>query len=211
MKATAEQILRLTNAGKDKKGNEKKGKAVTLHVLREDWTMATPPREGRLYKVRNVKHSGTLFVVTALHVTKTPDGWDVIVRKGDHRDVPKLLRATPAATMPARKRKGTGWDARKPDEMPPEPTGNIDGDYTSQPSLAMIDEPEAVSDETQRGYARGAAVEDAASRDRLLREAREHIERGTEILQGLGSTTQRAASTIVHQLDKITPRQDQAA
>lgn len=136
------------------------------------------PRVGRAYVAVPPKDSGKPRMhVTVLAVEALDDGWSVAVTAGDTVDHPRLLRARPGAG----------------------------GDYTTEPRLAADGEPEAVPESYQAGISADASDRDHELRAMKIRLAREHIQRGAEILEGAGHHAKRAAREIRQHVDKIEP------
>jgi hypothetical protein len=167
-----------------------KGQSQTLHVVASDWPMATPPREGNVYKLQLARGGKSLLSATAVEVIRDRggDGWHVTLVRGDHRDVPRLLRARPNHEIDAKDRQAE------------------DSDYTSRLGMAMnggSDPGEAVPESYQAGISADASDRDHELRAMKIRLAREHIRRGAEILEGAGHHAKRAAREIRQHVDRI--------
>jgi len=151
-----------------------KGNPQTIHVQQAHWRHPMAPRAGRVYKL-TVEGGGGMDATAMAVVAHEVDGWLVTVQRGDHRDVPRLLRARPGAG----------------------------GDYTDQSRLAALGEPEAVPEADQRRYAKTASDRDDLVRRAKVAEARRLIDQGVEILRGQGARAKRAADSITHYADGI--------
>jgi hypothetical protein len=106
------------------------------------------------------------------------DVWVISFVKGERVDVPRLLAARP---------------------------GGPSGDYTSNPHLAMLDEPEAISEAELGRFSR-----EAAKRDHLIRQARraeipldERIRELMDRARDGSSEAQRALFSIEQRVERV--------
>ena len=167
-----------------------KGQSQTLHVVASDWPMATPPREGNVYKLQLARGGKSLLSATAVEVIRDRggDGWHVTLVRGDHRDVPRLLRARPNHEIDAKDRQAE------------------DSDYTSRLGMAMnggSDPGEAVPESYQAGISADASDRDHELRAERVKRARALIDRGVAELEELGHGARRAARSIRHHAEQI--------